>query len=352
MLLVTQARASARALLSVFPYGIAAGAAIGLALGAVFLVSGMGHDVAAHAKTTRLADAVSGDFSEQTLRVMAAEDPGALAIALRYNPSLITTHAGLDRRDLDLAEQLDDRAPKAGGVFLRASVSSPSNPAARPWQASPLDQSRQLDCLTQAVYYEARGETHVGQAAVAQVVLNRVRHPAFPKSVCAVVYQGAQTGRACQFSFTCNGSMRARREPSAWNRAEKIASRALGGYVMAEVGNATHFHVTSVRPGWGPKLLRVSQIGTHIFYRFGGRVGAPGAFIDEPEAEPAKRETIPMLASLTIEPLESGPVAAVANSVADSFVRVDAASAATPAKAEAPATSEPTKSAKSAATAS
>jgi len=336
LLLVTQARASARALLSVVPYGIAAGAGIGLALGAVFLASGMGHDVAAHAKTARLADAVSGDFSEQTLKIMAAEDPGALAIALRYNPSLITSQAAADRREL--AEQLEGRAPKSGGLFLRASVSSPSNPAARPWQASALDQSRQLDCLTQAVYYEARGETPVGQAAVAQVVLNRVRHPAFPKSVCAVVYQGAQTGRACQFSFACNGSMRARREPSAWNRAEKIASRALAGYVMADVGNATHFHVTSVRPGWGPKLLRVSQIGTHIFYRFGGRVGAPGSFIAEPQAEPARPANTPILASLTIEPLESGPVAAVANAVTDSFVHVDSASAATaPVKGEAPA---------------
>jgi spore germination cell wall hydrolase CwlJ-like protein len=325
LLLLTQARASARALLSVFPHGIAAGAGIGLALGVGFLVSGIGHDVAAHTKTARLAHAVSGDFSEQTLRVMAAEDPGALAIALRYNPSLIATHKPFDRRSLELAEQLDHRASKAGGVFLRASVSSPSNPAARPWQASALDQSRQLDCLAQAVYYEARGETPVGQAAVAQVVLNRVRHPAFPKSVCAVVYQGAQVGRGCQFSFACNGAMNRNREPSAWNRAEKVAARALAGYVMADVGNATHFHVTSVRPGWGPKLLRVSQIGTHVFYRFGGRVGAPGAFIAEPEAEPAKRA--PILASLTIEPIDPAPVAAAANAVVGSFVRVEPASA-------------------------
>ena len=332
MLLVTQARASARALLSVFPYGIAAGAGIGLAFGAVFLASGFGQDASAHAKAERLADTVNGDFSEQTLRIMAAEDPGALAIALRYNPSLIVTQSRLDRRAL--AEQLDSHAAKTDGVFLRASISSPSNPAARPWQASPLDQARQLDCLTQAVYYEARGETPVGQAAVAQVVLNRVRHPAFPKSVCAVVYQGAQSGRGCQFSFTCNGSMNRNRETSAWNRAEKIASRALAGYVMADVGNATHFHVTSVRPGWGAKLLRVSQIGTHIFYRFGGRGGAPGAFSDEPEAEPAKPANAPILASLTIEPVDAAP--AVAHAVVESIVRVDPTpTAAAPVKSDA-----------------
>jgi hypothetical protein len=96
-----------------------------------------------------------------------------------------------------------------------------------------------------------------------------------------VVYQGA-AHRTCQFSFTCDGSMRRAREPGAWDRARRIAARALGGWVMTAVGNATHFHTTGVAPGWRG-MLRVSQVGTHIFYRFSGRNGAPGAFSAQPE---------------------------------------------------------------------
>jgi spore germination cell wall hydrolase CwlJ-like protein len=130
---------------------------------------------------------------------------------------------------------------------------------------------RDLDCLTSAVYYEARGEGVRGQEAVAQVILNRVRHPAFPKSVCAVVYQG------CQFSFTCNGAMRRGHEGAAWSEARKIAARALGGFVLAGVGNATHFHTTGVSPAWGG-MVRVARIGAHVFYRFGGSAGRSSTF--------------------------------------------------------------------------
>jgi spore germination cell wall hydrolase CwlJ-like protein len=138
--------------------------------------------------------------------------------------------------------------------------------------------SRDLDCLADAIYYEARGETPAGQAAVAQVVLNRVRHPAFPKSVCGVVFQGARAGYDCQFSFACDGSMRRPKDGAAWARAEQIAARALAGSVMPQVGEATHFHVAGVEPGWGPRLLKVAQVGLHVFYRFGGHAGSGSAF--------------------------------------------------------------------------
>ncbi|HEX6866776.1 MAG TPA: cell wall hydrolase [Caulobacteraceae bacterium] len=161
------------------------------------------------------------------------------------------------------------------GELLKASL---AGPAARPFRSGAQSD---LDCLTQAIYYEARGEGPAGQAAVAQVVLNRVRHPSFPKSVCAVVFQG------CQFSFHCNGAMNGRREMGAWNRAQRIATRALSGAVVANVGNATHFHTVNVSPNWGPSLLRVGQVGLHIFYRFSGRNGRPGAFMAEAEATEA-----------------------------------------------------------------
>jgi hypothetical protein len=121
--------------------------------------------------------------------------------------------------------------------------------------------------MTTAVYYEARGESLRGQAAVAQVILNRVKHPAFPKTVCGVVYQGAGR-RGCQFSFACDGSMRGRRETLAWNRARDVATRALAGALRAEVGAATHFHTTAVSPIWAPHMLRVAGVGTHVFYKF------------------------------------------------------------------------------------
>ena len=129
--------------------------------------------------------------------------------------------------------------------------------------------SRALDCLTAAVYYEARSETDDGQRAVAQVVLNRVRNPAFPGSVCGVVYQGSLRSTGCQFSFTCDGSLAHRREPGAWERARAIASAALAGEVYGPVGSAMYYHTTAVHPFWENSLTPVTTIGAHIFYRWG-----------------------------------------------------------------------------------
>ena len=137
--------------------------------------------------------------------------------------------------------------------------------------------ARALLCLTQAVYYEANGEPEQGQRAVAQVVLNRVRHPAFAKSVCGVVYEGAASG-TCQFSFVCNGSLDRRPGSAAWRHAETIARQALYGYVEPSVGEATHYHADYVAPAWGPLLAKVASIGQHIFYRWPGHWGEAGAF--------------------------------------------------------------------------
>lgn len=322
--------------------GAAVGATTAGALTSVYLLGGMAQDAVTHARVSKLADAAATGFSQDTLREMARSDPGALAVALRYDPHLMTGYAQRERQATEQTAQLvaklderaadvDQRATRAA-MFMRASLTADYNPAARPYLSGALDQSRQLDCLSQAVYYEARGETPAGQAAVAQVVLNRVRHPAFPKSICAVVFQGAQAGRGCQFSFACDGSTRRTREPAAWRRAEKVASRALDGYVMAAVGNSTHFHVTNVSPGWGPRLLRVSQIGMHVFYRFGGRTGAPNAFT----AEPREDQPEAILASMTIIPDDkASPVATAASALVGAMVKMD-----TPAAAHA-ATSKP-----------
>ena len=138
---------------------------------------------------------------------------------------------------------------------------------------------RSIDCLAQAVYYEARSEGEDGERAVAQVVLNRVRHPAWPNSVCGVVYQGPmRAGGGCQFTFTCDGSLRYAPAGAGWDEARRIAAEALGGRTFAPVGLATHYHTNAVFPAWAPRLVKTNVIGAHIFYRLPGLAGAPGAF--------------------------------------------------------------------------
>jgi hypothetical protein len=140
---------------------------------------------------------------------------------------------------------------------------------------------RSLECLSQAIYFEARNQSDDGQRAVAQVVLNRVRHPAYPNSVCGVVYQGSQRSTGCQFTFTCDGSMNAGVRPDAWQRARRIAEAALRGSVYRPVGLATNYHTTAIHPYWAPSLVPQAIVGAHIFYRRPGS-GSVEAFSQTP----------------------------------------------------------------------
>jgi hypothetical protein len=164
-----------------------------------------------------------------------------------------------------------------------APVSAPAPavgpPAAAPFVlrgASLADRRYAVNCLAAAVYYEAGTEPLAGQRAVAQVVLNRVRDPRFPPSVCGVVFQGARRHIGCQFSFVCDGSFR-RRPPHARQlaHARSVAEQALAGRVEPEVGTATHYHARYVHPAWRHGLVEVDRIGQHIFYRRPGVAGAP-----------------------------------------------------------------------------
>jgi len=148
--------------------------------------------------------------------------------------------------------------------------SAPLSAAAQP--ATLLASRADLDCLADAVYYEARGESVEGQAAVAQVVLNRTRQPGYPKGVCGVVFQSSRGG--CQFSFTCDGAMSRPVELTAWDRARVVAARALSGYVMTAVGSAVRFHATHGR--WQDGA--VARIGGHVF--LGNQPAAPLAHVD------------------------------------------------------------------------
>jgi len=156
-----------------------------------------------------------------------------------------------------------------------------SNPAARPFTLAGADEAaglRALECLASAVYYEAGNESADGQRAVAQVVLNRVRHPAFPASVCGVVYQGSTRPTGCQFTFTCDGSLARAPGSEGWRRARDVARAALSGFVYRPVGNATHYHANYVVPYWAPTLTKNAVVGAHIFYRWAGGWGRPAAF--------------------------------------------------------------------------
>lgn len=199
------------------------------------------------------------------------------------------------------------QAPTRNEIVQQTAVGDP----AEPFQfADGQDSLRgnSLDCLTAAIYYEARSETLDGQRAVAQVVLNRARHPAFPNSVCGVVYQGSQRRTGCQFSFTCDGSMqRGVRNQAAWDTARQLAQAALSGFVYSPVGLATHYHTTAIRPWWAPSLTRAITVGAHIFYRWPGRWGDPTSF-RQPVFESSASGPVAVAAAATTD---TGPRPAV-----------------------------------------
>ena len=245
----------------------------------------------------RTAEAVAqvtrGDLSDKGMGAIRARlDAAQLAEAERHDPTLrnpalygltpgwesltLAGKPGLDfgANGLD-AQRMNAAMPMASGALR------PAQPFAfRP--ATAEDRRRALRCLTQAVYYEAALEPNEGQEGVAQVVLNRVRDPNYPNSVCGVVFEGAERVTGCQFSFTCDGSLGQAPVAWAWDRARRVAERALSGYVATKVGTATHYHADYVHPWWSPTLAKITQIGAHIFYRWKGIYGDTAAFRQTP----------------------------------------------------------------------
>ena len=144
------------------------------------------------------------------------------------------------------------------------------------WAASVLPpevfSAKEQDCLAEGIYFESRGESVKGQAAVAQVILNRVRNPAYPKTICDVVYQNEDWTNACQFSFACDGIRHVVNQPYNWKVARQVAMAVTAGKIwLPEVGSATHYHAVYVRPRWAAEMVKVGRIGMHIFYRtYGG----------------------------------------------------------------------------------
>ena len=146
-----------------------------------------------------------------------------------------------------------------------------------------------MRCLAEAIYFEARSEPETGQAAVAQVVLNRVRSGIFPTDVCGVVYQDRNRPFACQFSFACEGKSLRIEEPDAWATATRIAKEVVAGVSYdPKLADAVNYHAVYVNPFWAPSLTRVERIGAHIFYAMRpGLYWAPGALNGRGDLPPA-----------------------------------------------------------------
>ncbi|QFT76807.1 cell wall hydrolase [Erythrobacter sp. THAF29] len=215
----------------------------------------------------------SGDTIEKQLGTKMAKSLGAMS-------------TGADQELLlagSTAQARNSRIPKVFGKTKRLAAYAPIAPGSASYGTA-------LKCLTQAVYYEAANEPRTGKHAVAQVVLNRMRHPAYPNSVCGVVYQGVNA-RVCQFSFTCDGALLRAPLRRQWAESESVAREALAGKQMEAVGTATHYHADYVVPKWAYTLAKLEMIGTHIFYRFPGRAGEPRAFA----ATWARSERVPKI---------------------------------------------------------
>ncbi|QPQ56261.1 cell wall hydrolase [Allosphingosinicella flava] len=247
---------------------------------------------------------------EFTREHMLASALLALVAALYLVAGLSVSGVGISD-DRAAAQGLPQAAPntfkplaKADALSINAStpVEEGLIPAAAPFKLlarTSADRALAVECLTSAIYYEAALEPEDGQRAVAQVVLNRVRHPAYPNSVCGVVYQGYERSTGCQFTFTCDGSLTRAPVAAIWNRAREIAKAALDGYVYAPVGWATHYHANYVVPYWSSTLVKLGDVGNHIFYRWTGGWGRPGAFSSrysgfEPDVAGIARSLAPM----------------------------------------------------------
>ena len=247
---------------------LGAGALIGLAIGGAYIVGGIAREE------------VSRPLLAQANRVhVPAASPAVAGLTPQSLGGLPTGSISTAGPPSSARQPVSLRDRFSLAFALTRSVVQPFH--FKTADSGAEDHSRDTQCLAQAVYYEARGETPSGQAAVAQVVLNRVRHPAFPKTVCGVVFQ--HVGADCQFSFACNGAMRQPLDRASWRRAMTVAGRALSGAVMTEVGAATHFQAARSGSDWAGSLAKVAQIGEHIFYRFSGRAGGARMFQAHPQ---------------------------------------------------------------------
>ncbi|ESZ34923.1 MULTISPECIES: cell wall hydrolase [unclassified Mesorhizobium] len=205
-------------------------------------------------------------------------DPGvpAMLAALVNNdrPDVLATAYAQAEPDYAKASPfealLQDEEPSSGRFI------PPMAKGDHSWIQNPLPASvfstKEQACLANGIYFEARGESVRGQAAVAQVILNRVRNPAYPNSICGVVYQNDNWLNRCQFSFACDGRKKRIESPAHYKTAQDVAMAVTAGKIfIPEVGSSTHYYANYVHPGWARTMQKMTKIGLHIFYRtYGG----------------------------------------------------------------------------------
>ncbi|HEY1752122.1 MAG TPA: cell wall hydrolase [Caulobacteraceae bacterium] len=232
----------------------------------------------------RVIDEIGAPTARNLAQLEQRLGPAGLTLAGRFDPAVHTDYWGrptawalLDLRKAPTLPWGDLSAADAAAVNALLPADDAGFAPAKPFflRASGAERDRAVLCMTQAIYYEAALQPLGGQQAVAQTVINRLRHPDFPKSVCGVVYEGSELPIGCQFSFTCDGSLARPPIEPYWSRAKEVAEAALDGFVAADIGPATHYHADYVFPRWGPQMVKIVQLGAHIFYRYPGPVGDP-----------------------------------------------------------------------------
>jgi spore germination cell wall hydrolase CwlJ-like protein len=211
---------------------------------------------------TEVAEAKPPKAAKDGKKGETAETPKAEPVALAY--------AGpADDGAEATQEPFEAVIAKPGSVVL-----DPKIKATHAWLNNPIPKSAhsktEMKCLADAIYFEARGEPEQGRIAVAQVVLNRLKNPAYPKTICGVVYQNKNKRNRCQFSFACDGIRDRINNKAAWAEAQALAKRVLEDdktLYISDVGASTHYHANYVKPRWARKMTKKEKIGRHIFYQ-------------------------------------------------------------------------------------
>ena len=255
---------------------------------------GAGKPAIASAQYRHRCQTAWNTFALKVLAIVAGTAWTAVALLVRQAPQtlpapsaareLAAVRAARAVPRIDPAALLPVPMATAREVNALRPLDHPVHAKARPFVLSSASPSyaRALDCLAAAQFYEA-GDDAEGQRVVAQTVLNRVRHPVFPNTICGVVFQGSTRTTGCQFTFTCDGSLARQPSPVSWAQARAVAAAALNGTVAGRIGLATHYHADYVVPYWASSLDKVATIGVHIFYQWKGYPGTPGAFLPRRE---------------------------------------------------------------------
>ena len=227
----------------------------------------------------------TADFTDIRARIAALRNPAAAAVAVVEAPVTGTAEtievASIDP-DMTNSAALDAINALAPGEAAPVPLSMSKELAyareelpATTFDGSVLDKKgkkvsdKELWCMATAIYFESRGESYRGQVAVGQVVMNRVAHKLYPDTICGVVFQNQSKRNACQFSFACDGIPEKVTDGKSWKQAQQIAADVVSGKeYLPEVGYATHYHATYVRPHWAPRMKKLTKIGLHVFYQF------------------------------------------------------------------------------------